>query len=1443
MSCLLTRLRHALLPSLLCLTLLIGCVNRISAQSACHVRDFTHELSERMVTDIKQDSRGFLWVSTWNGLHRFDGASFKHYKTYPGDSCVMASNRIRSFSISSSDKIWCLDNETNIYLFDPKKERFYNLPLEAGDTPTKKPRFSQIYTFAHHTLLCANDRLVQIDERELDIERGIGIRTRWYRSNEKASGIQRPIEILSLENGEICLVGKSQFTINERHIHPERRGGDFLSACVYEGRICLLTNRHLLFYAPKNDSFEWVQLPDAARDVTFVLSLDSKHLAIASHHGAWLYTPWNHRFVHIDPAKAGSPNTRIANFYADSHRQLWIHTFGKGVLRYDLESGEMQFLETPAEDIPLTSSDSAPFCFEDRHGTCWVLPREGTLGWFDYTDKRLKTYRSDPMRPETKYQPTMLFHYVDAQGNIWYTELSGLFRLSLQPNNVRYHTIDADFITRAVMTDHEGRLWVATKGGYVRIFNPDLSLHGYLGADGKVHRRPTPFLGNVYKIIEQRNGDLWMGMRLRGLVHLQRLGNDRYRIHHYRHNPNDPYSLSDDSIFDLIEDSRQRIWVCTYGGGINLLQHDASGRVRFLHAGNYFSNYPLDEGANVRTIHEKGEAMLVGTTNGLITFPFDIEKHNEVPFRLHRMHPHDATQLPANDVHSIFTDSRGESYVMTFTGGISRILSQDLLADTIRLHNYSRKDGLSSELAHTMHEDHQGLLWIISENAIDRFDPRSGSFESYGERLRSYTEATPTFLGNDLVVGTMGGIALIRTNELNKSNFIPSIGFSALYIQNTDEEYAIDYLNEVTLSPDQRDIQIRFSALDYTEPEAIIYEYRMQGLETEWKRVEGSHPAVYTNLPHGDYCFEVHSTNSDGVWVDNLRTLQITVTPTFWETPWALLLLAALVLITAFGVIQLRLYIYNLHTRIDIEQHMTDVKLRFFTDVSHELRTPLTLIAAPIDEVLREESLSEQTRKHLQIVAQNTQRMLKLINQILDFRKIENGKMKLFVEQVELAPAMQLLGEDFRPMAEHQRIDYIVQLPEEGMLGWIDRDKVEKICVNLLSNAFKYTPEGRKILFEVAATTDQLHIVVSDEGIGMEKSVRENLFHRFTTILGRTNFPSSGIGLSLVHELIQLMGGTIEVESTPGVGSCFTVTLPIDRTHYAALPNAELILSDTPHEVPATISTATEHTEGEERATLLIVEDNEELRQLLSSILGNEYRICTAENGQEGLEQARQIQPDLILSDVMMPVMDGLEMVKQIKADRNLSHLPIVILSAKSDLDDRIQGLEQGIDDYLTKPFVASYLKVRIRQLLERQQQLRERFLHELLANEELTKRHRVEAIEPSQPHIVSSDERFMQTLILYIEEQIDNTELTIEDCASHLHMAHSTFYNKVKTLIGITPVEFVREIRLKRGRQLLLSGEYDISTVSYMVGFSDSRYFSKCFKKRFGISPSQVRK
>lgn len=909
------------------------------------------------------------------------------------------------------------------------------------------------------------------------------------------------------------------------------------------------------------------------------------------------------------------------------------------------------------------------------------------------------------------------------------------------------------------------------------------------------------------------------------------------------------------------------MWIATHGGGINLLQETADGKVRFLHNGNLLKGYSKDKFSKARVIKEVNNTLLVGTTEGLITFSCNFERPEDIKFYTNVRIPDLASSLSSNDVIYIYTDSHKNSYALTFTGGINQIISDNLLTDQIQFKTYTKRNGLVSDLVLSMIEDQQKNLWVISENTLAKFDPENGTFEHYNEKHLQkeiyFSEASPAILQNQLILGTDAGILKINPAAFSKSSYTPPIVFTSLKIQGVQQQLDLDDLEELKLKPDERNVSFQFAALDYVNPTSINYAYRLKGLEEKWNEVENSRTASYINLPPGNYELQIRSTNSDGVWTDNVRKLSVTVIPTFWETYWAVLLYIILFILFTATIVYIILYIYKLRHQIYMEQQLSNIKLRFFTDISHELRTPLTLITSPVGEVLEHEPLTPSARKLLTVVHNNTERMLRLVNQILDFRKIENKKMKLLLEKTDIIELLQKVMGNFHLIAEEKNINFRLQTDKESIHCWIDQDKVEKIIFNLLSNAFKYTPANKSITVYAHTTKDKVVISVADEGIGIDPKKQQTLFQRFETLVNNNILqPSSGIGLSLVKELIELHQGNIQVNTETGMGSEFIVTLPLNQKVYEGKENTEFILSDAPsthnqkqdkHKIISKTSEKnvilqekmeekdTDNNTDRYPISVLVVEDNAELRNFLNDILSGTYKVIEATNGQEGLEQALQHVPDFIISDVMMPVMDGLDMVKAIKAHRDVCHIPIILLSAKSSLDDRISGLEQGIDDYITKPFSSTYLKTRIKSLLHQRKQLQELYLEQW---SDQKKENPVPTllveVEPERPQIVPFDEVFMKRVMEIMHNQMDNSKLTIDEFAQELGMGRTVFYQKLKSIVGLSPIDFVREMRIKRAKQLMETGEYNVSTIAYMTGFNDPKYFSKCFKKKYGVSPSE---
>lgn len=1433
------------------------------AQPICQIQHFSiyNGLVQRTVSDIVQDSKGFIWFSTWNGLNRYDGYTFKNYKAYPGDGCTLTSNRILRIVPDQQNNIWCQTYDARVYLFDSHQEKFIDIlqPFEQKSGETYIVR--KIYALSKGVswIVCDHGAF-RVDEQKLENE-DEGAITPYTPEIGNLPGRKISRIEQDADGDEWIFTDKSVCIVGQKTISDKTH---FTSFCENNEKMYLISSKHLAIYNQQNGQVQYEEIPLDYSRLNCILSLGKDTIGIGTNNGIILFFAKSKQFRNVEM------HFNVMRLFEDSHNELWLFSKEqRGIVRYDPLTNEQQHYETPTQNMPKAELRSRDVIFEDSQGTLWVVPHLGCLSYYDREDKELKPYYTDYSKPESKFTPVILNFYVDNQKNFWYANNFWMDKISFFPNASQLTTFDSGHETRAIMVDKQQNLWVANKKGVIRIFNPDKTLKGYLTPEGTISPKAISFSRNIYCFTEDEQGNIWMGSKWDGIIRLSPKRDGSFQIRNYVHKEEDPYSLSNNSIYCIYQDSKKRMWIATHGGGINLLQETADGEIRFLHNGNLLKDYSKDKFNKVRVIKEVNNTLLVGTTEGLITFSCNFERPEEIKFYTNVRIPDLASSLSSNDVIYIYTDSRQNSYVLTFTGGINQIISNNLLTDQIQFKTYTKRNGLVSDLVLSMIEDQQKNLWVISENTLAKFDPENGTFEHYNEKHLQkeiyFSEASPAIIRNQLILGTDAGILKINPAAFSKSSYTPPIVFTSLKIQGVQQQLALDDLEELKLKPDERNVSFQFAALDYINPSSISYAYRLKGLEEKWNEVENSRSASYINLPPGEYELQIRSTNSDGVWMEKARILPITVLPTFWETYWAWILYVVLFVLSTATIVYIILYIYRLRHQINIEQQLANIKLRFFTDISHELRTPLTLIASPVSEILEHETLTTNARKHLTLVHKNTERMLHLVNQILDFRKIENKKMKVLLEKTDVLSLLQKVMDNFRLIAEEKNINYQLETNQEAIETWIDQDKFEKIIFNLLSNAFKYTPANKSITVIANVESSRLIVSIKDEGIGIDLQKQQTLFQRFETLV-KFNIlqPSSGIGLSLVKELIELHCGNIEVKSQPGVGSEFTVILPMNQKVYEGRENTEFILNDG-NSVPAekkneirpmveiasmaditpseTAKEPNQISNEEDPVSILIVEDNVELRNFLSDILSESYRVLTATNGQEGLDQAREYIPDLIISDIMMPAMDGLDMVKNIKENREICHIPIILLSAKSSLDDRISGLEQGIDDYITKPFSATYLKIRIKSLLHQRKELQEIYWKawsEKLNNTQETTLE--EKLTPSQPQIISYDEQFMQQVMQVMEEQMENSELTVDEFAQLLNLGRSVFYQKLKSIIGLSPVDFIREIRIKRAVQLIDSGEYNFSQVAYMTGFNDPKYFGKCFKRQMGMTPSEYK-
>lgn len=1431
----------------------------IIAQPICQVKHFSVSdgLAQGVVMSILQDRKGLVWFSTWNGLNKFDGYTFKTYKTSQESAYAFGSNRMGIISESRYGDIWCPTYDGQACLFDVETEKFIDV-LQPIERSTKQTNYvTRIYSLKKGIawILCENGYAFRVDEQLC--KKGEGI-TLYATSSHNLKGDQIVNVYQDSEEDEWILTDKGISIIGKKTLDTDFPF-QFITQ-IKETIYLIAENDKLAKYDFHTKKLKFVDIPYPHGKINNVTALGKEMLALGTDNGLILYSTQEDSFRQIDIRTATQFSNYVETVYQDHLGELWIFSKDPGIIHINLTTNEKEHLFTPKEELIKHGRKSRKLIFEDKAENLWLLPTEGNFCYYDRKEKTLKPLLTDINNPKSIFSPLVRSYTLDNQGNCWFATARGVEKLCFFPQSYQFNLTDYEAETRAFLRDSNNRLWTASKSNYIQIYAPDGTLEGYLSAQGNIVKEKQPFYNGVYSILEDKNNNIWLGTKDIGLFQLRKTGTNHYSIHHFEHQPDNPYSLSSNSIYAIYQDSRNHIWVGCYGGGLNLLTQAKDGKISFIHGNNELRNYPIAYGMKVRNIAEApGGVILVGTTNGLLTFSNNFERLEEIKFYRNIRRPGDKNSLSANDIMHIYTDKNQTTYIISFTGGVNKVISEKLLSENIRFKNYDKNNGLASDLALSMIEDTQNQLWVVSEIALSKFNPVKETFENY--ELSSiyqefnFSEAIPVINArNQIVLGTDKGFLEVSPEKMHKSGYVPPIVFTGLKIQGHSTDYSIDNLKELELEPSQRNVTFQFAALDYVNPKGILYAYRLQGLEEEWNEADNNRSASYINLPAGKYQLQVKSTNSDGVWTDNIRTMSVHVLPTFWETYWAWLLYFVLFILFTATIVYVLFYIYRLRHRVDMEQQLANIKLRFFTDISHELRTPLTLISSPVTEVLENEPLSPSAREHLTLVHQNTERMLRLMNQILDFRKIQNQKMKLLIEETDLVPLLQKVMNSFRLIAEEKHINYRLHTKVESVYSWVDRDKFEKIFFNLLSNAFKYTPADKSITVSISTKEKAVEIEVADEGIGIAAEKQHSLFQRFESLVKQNILqPSSGIGLSLVKEMVEMHHGTIEVDSQPGTGSRFTVILPLQKEVFEEDGQVEFILNDsldsTPH--PADSMQAIEETEEKEEQernsdnfSILVVEDNEELKAFLRNILSENYTVITASNGEEGLQRAADNLPDLIISDVMMPVMDGLEMVRLIKENNNICHIPIIVLSAKASLDDRIAGLEQGIDDYITKPFSATYLKTRIASLLRQRKALQEIYMNKLMEgkNSSSAAAPVADSLTPSQPQITPYDEQFMEKVMEFMEEQMDNAELTIDEFAEKLMLSRTIFYRKLKSIIGLTPVDFIREIRIKRAVQLIDSGEYNFSQVAYMTGFNDPKYFSKCFKKVIGITPSEYK-
>ena len=1416
--------------------LYLVCPFVLSAQSLMHVRYYSAKdgLSQNTVADFLQDDKGYLWMATWNGLEKFDGYTFQNYKSYLTDDTRLEYNRIQQIIKSQKGNIWCITYNNLLYLFDTRTEKFRNVffgyPHLAG-----YEEVARIYKQTGGILWFSNKagELFRIDEERLGEADGIV----HLPCRSCAGHGQKIYTVYQDKRGyEWILTEQGTFVYNHPEIQTDVRLRYVKEA---DKSTYFLTEGGELYTFVPDAGILHIPNPFPMKPVSGLVSIKSGRLLIPDSEKVIVYDTRKKFFEQLYRQEAALDPLHVTGVHYSRKNVIWMLS-GQRVLRY-----------TPADrkvtsfQVNLTGTDTFRHVHEDEFGGIWFMTRSGSFYFYNsVTDGLEPAYRYTTGQKEP-YRTEGRAFLRDSHKNLWVSRKYGFDKIYFTNRNYDYIHTSAEQEVRGVFIDSKKRLWVASKENRLEVYDKQGNYVGNMDSTGKLlQNRNISFGRNVYTFFEDSEHRLWLGTRNHGIVVATEY-DGKFTLHTFRHDKQDPYALSNDAIYSICRDTRNRIWIGTLGGGINLFSGTLDNP-RFIHSENLMKGYPGDMCHKVRSLccTRKG-VVLAGTTEGLLSFSDDFQKPEDIEF----FHNDCEDGLSNNDVMDVLESRDGKIYIAAYSGGICMADVDSLLNTRIRFHYLNMKNGLPSDLPQSMLEDGEGNIWICFENYISKYRADRKGFDTYDSaNLHTdlqITEAHPAIdQQGAMYIGTNQGVLRLRLYDLKKSSFVPRIVYAGVDIQNSDGTVSNSVLaaDSLVLGKKERNVTIAFSALDYTNSEALQYAYRLKGISDQWGYIGENHSIGFANLPSGDFVLEVKSTNGDGVWCDNITPLYIHIQPRFTETAWAwvlYVLIAIILILTVSGII---VYITNLKRKVTLEQQLTDLKLRFFTDISHELRTPLTLISGSIEEIVERGQLQKSGTENMQVARRNVNRMLRLVNQILDFRKIQGRKMKLSIEQGDVVALCRQVGENFTQLA-HERSIHFRLIPETPEIRcYTDMDKLEKILFNLLSNAFKYTADGKSITMAVRMESGCLFVSVRDEGKGMDLRKIDNLFGRFETF-GKTDpNRSTGIGLSLVKEFVDLLHGTIQPESIPGQGTVFTVTLPCTYEAYAADSMAEFVLNDeVKFEYPVEVQLSRQE---EKERSILIIEDNDELRRFLAMILRDCYHVLEAGDGRQGLEIIGRELPDLIVSDVMMPEMDGIELLAAVKVNRDTSHIPVILLSAKASVDDRVRGLEYGADDYIAKPFNSAYLKARIESLIRQRSSLAAYYLGSSLKDSDKTEKKQPDVkLEQVLESVPSFNNTFIQEVIRLVDENLQNPDFKIDDLAETMNMSRAVFYRKIKTFTGASPIDLVKEMRLKRALELLDADTYSLSEVAYQSGFSSPQYFSRVFKEQLQCTPNEYKR
>ena len=1324
-------------------------------------------LSGTSVHGIYQDSRGYLWISLFSSLNRFDGYNFRVYEHNESDSTTIGSTFVNIVFEDTNNRLW-IGTDKGLNLYDYSQDCF------------RKKRFY----FKENEITLNIKGILEGNDNTLWLVTSYGI-INYNEENNKSVFYNHRFQ----SNGEPSFSSYNQAIIDNN--------GIIWIATEDEG---------VLIFDTVKKSFNTIleftgtdyEFPD--RTIMALHQTSSGHILFGtSRKGIVVYNPATKTFTlsEYSDHKENLLDRGIYNIITDRNGTIWIGTEGNGIKNFDVKLNTIKDANHLV-DVPGISK-SRVYCYEDKQGDIWFGIQERGI--------YLKLFSSKA------------FHSI---GN----SKSGL-QLS-------------HFLVSSVLTDKSGNLWISTEGGGINVLwkgEPRFEIFNK-SSSGEIIKDKS-----ITTLFEDKRGWIWIGTYYEGLYCYR--GNDKPLLHYpipgFENEPRKNY------IFDITQDSQGNILIGSNGGGLHYL-NVANGIITNL------SN-PVVAG-KTETIHrfiyslefDADSTLFIATDNGL--FCWNKKKDTFNSFQMSK------GDLINDLVTSLKKDNRGNMWIGTLSGLYRYIPEKQILQ------RYSTEEGLCSNSVKAIEPDKNGRLWISTTAGISKFDIQSGLFTNYfmsdGLPCDKYVIGSSyQDLKGNIYFGGVDGLVYFHPDSIKDNPNKPNLIFTSFKIFNQEIHYNplitknklfkdINATDTIVLKYSDKSFTIEFAAINFSSPEKIKYALQLDGFNPNWEYKDFKQRyATYTNLSPGTYVFNLKSTNLEGLWPGSERKLTIIITPPFWLTWWAFVIYAAVLSVILYYIRKIVIFRFKIQNELRIEhlereklEEINRSKMQFFTNISHEIRTPLTLITAPVEKLL-ESSLDNSQIKLAEYIRRNVKRLERIVNQLLELQKIENTQFSLKAREIDLISFFSEIVSLFDEKANDKNIHLVFETNCEKLIAWIDPEKMDKVIFNLLSNAFKFTSPGGLITVSVKKIIEDggegsFTISVSDSGKGMNKMHLERIFERFYQIKNKETgqVTGTGIGLHLSKELVEKHHGTISVKSTEGLGSTFTVTMPLGNKHLSPEEiHVELpLITNYIHENQTEFSDTepeSEETSDSEKTLILIAEDDIDILNYLEDELSEQYQIIKANNGNDAWKLAFDRIPDLIVSDIMMPGINGLELCKKVKTTIETSHIPVILLTAKTSVEHEIEGLETGADEYVHKPFHPRLLKLKVEKIIEIRESLKQHFAKNT-------------SFIPKEMNITSADEKFLQRAINFVKENLSDTELNIEKLGNTLNISRVHLYRKLKAITNQNPTEFIRTIRLKQAAYLLAQNKLNVSEIAYMVGFNSHQYFTNSFQKYFNMSPTE---